>query len=315
MKIDAEQHFNATLQKVTSILDNYCLTPERYEPAKTGVENTTLLLTSEAGKFALRVYRQNKKDDLAIENEIAFINYLRQQSLPIAEIIPASDGNQLTHTGINGVTWQAILMEFLNGRCATEYDPALVDNMADLQARLHSISQTYPASHQAAMQVLRDQPFVGSIDRSVLPDQKLAQFLDRAMRHEVTLPEHLPAGWCHLDLDKGNLLVDDQNEIIGVLDFDDAANVAFVVDLAYAMWAVSYFGDERLAKKYLARYEKTRLLSEAESFYLPRIMLYRHYVVSSMFINNNPYDDSNIDKYLAIEQLLFESIDQSNLGS
>lgn len=137
MKLNPDDQFNANKKSVQAVLERYALELVSFVAAKSGVENTTLLVGTDKGKFALRIYRQNKKSDAAIQEEIRFTNFLVQNKLPIPKIIPTSQKEYLTHTSVDNLHWQVILMEYAAGVHAKHYSMPLINSMATTQAQMH----------------------------------------------------------------------------------------------------------------------------------------------------------------------------------
>lgn len=304
MKIDSEKHFEPSPQDINTILDDYGMTVEDYHAPSTGMENSTLLVTTSLGDYALRIYKRDKKHDQAIENEIHLMQHLQTDSVPVPAVIPTSAGKLMTHLPIDGVRWQAILMEALPGDAPDNYDSRIVDQVAEMQAQMHESSEYFLPPHpEPCVKVLDEQPFIDKIDPGNVSDPSLVAFLDRARAYTVELRDELPHGWCHLDLNKQNLLTNNIGEITGVLDFDNATDAPYVMDLAYAMWAVHFYAGEQAATQYRAAYEQYRPLSAAEAASLPQIILYKNYVVTSMammFGKHGPL----MDRFFSIEESL-----------
>jgi Ser/Thr protein kinase RdoA (MazF antagonist) len=308
MKIDVEKHFVPSAETVDAILGDYGMSLEDYRFPETGMQNTTLLVATSLGAYALRIYRQGKKDDPAIENEIHLMQHLHTDSIPVPAVVPTTFGQLMTHLPANGTRWQAVLMEALPGDNPDNYDSNIVDKTATIQARMHESSQRFLPPHQEpCVGVLDEQPFIGLIDQESLSDSRLVAFLDRAREYTVELQDELPQGWCHLDLNKQNLLTNEKGEITGVLDFDNAADVPYVMDLAYALWAVHFYADEQRVAQYASTYEQHRSLSAVEMAYLPRIMLYKNYVTASMAVTYGYQNDPIMDRFFSIEASLLSA--------
>jgi Ser/Thr protein kinase RdoA (MazF antagonist) len=308
MKIDVEKHFIPSTETVDTILDDYGMSVNDYRFPETGMANTTLLVATSLGDYALRIYRQDKKDDPAIENEIHLMQHLRTNSIPAPTVVPTTSGQLMTHLPIGETRWQAILMEALPGDAPDNYASNIVDKTAAMQARMHESSQYFLPPHQEpCVKVLDEQSFIDLIDQGSLSDPKLLAFLDRAHEYTVELQDELPHGWCHLDLNKQNLLADKRGEITGVLDFDNAADVPYVVDLAYALWAVHFYAGAQRAAQYSSMYEQYRPLSAVEEVYLSRIMLYKNYVTTSMAVLYGYQDNPMMNRFFSIEESLLST--------
>jgi Ser/Thr protein kinase RdoA (MazF antagonist) len=215
VKIEFEKHFVPSTETVGTILDDYGMDVMDYRLPENGMANTTLLVATPLGDYALRIYRQDRKDDFAIENEVHLMQHLRTDSIPTPTVVPTTSGQLMTHLPIGEARWQAILMEALPGDTLDNYDSNTIGRIAAVQARMHESSKYFlPPYREPCVEVLDEQPFIDLIDLESLSNPKLVAFLDRAREYTVDLQEELPHGWCHLDLNKQNLLANKKGELL-----------------------------------------------------------------------------------------------------
>lgn len=87
----------------------------------------------------------------------------------------------------------------------------------------------------------------------------------------------------HLDFDaEGNVLVKD-NKVSAILDFDDLSYSPCIVCLGYTLWHVLFISnDKHLLEQYITDYIKTRSLAKEEYEILPKILLFRNYVIGML---------------------------------
>lgn len=303
MKINPHHQFNPTQTSLAEVLSSqYGLTLQNFEPARSGIENTTVIVNCAEGQFVARFYRQMKKTDEHIEQELGFMKYLRQQNFKIPLVVKNQSGEELTKYTEGNTTWQVMLMEFAAGHHATSYTPALVINLATIQARMHLVSGSYSNRYLGfVLRNLRETHFLRSVETANIPDPALRDFIQRAKQYQVHLDTDLPFGLCHLDFDADNTLVDEHDEITAILDFDDLALAPFVVDLAYALWDLYYAGGESLTKSYVSAYEKIRPLSDLEKSCINEVLLFRHYLVSAVFLSGGEVTSKKAKKLLEME--------------
>ncbi len=302
MKIDPKKQFVPNQKNLAELAAKYGLKLKDFYIATTGIENTTIIANCDEGRFVFRVYRQSKKSDGHIKQEIKFTIFLKAHDIQVPQIIVNIDGDSLTVFTANDVSWQVIVMEFVEGVHPAKYSHSLIERMATLQATIHNISSDFSDSYLGfVLQKLREQHFIKDIPTAELQDTKLVEFLDRAKKYMVTLSDDLPWGLCHLDFDKGNILVDEKDEITVILDFDDLALAPYVVDLGYSLWSVWYSGEVESASEYLLAYEKSRKLSGQEKDCLQSVILFRHYIICAVNILEGETDDEHVDKYLRLE--------------
>jgi Ser/Thr protein kinase RdoA (MazF antagonist) len=305
MKLSPDDQFIPNEENVAYVLRHYGLELTAYQEASSGIENRTLIVDTRSGKYVMRIYRHGKKKLGAIKLELDFVNYLRMHNIKTPDIIANREGERVTTERLHGKTWQIIVMEFAEGEHAQKYTEALLQDLAEIQAKMHNLSSQYNGELIDATNVtaLQGRQLVEAISGKTIQDGRLLAFLQRAGDYVVELPSDLPKGLCHLDYDKDNTLV--KNGVVSaVLDFDDLAIAPFVVCLAYALWDVYVEAGEKSMKDYLTQYEKLRKLSEAERRYIKSAMLFRHYFVTTIKILYGHTSPDEISQYINIEDTL-----------
>jgi len=304
MKLNPEDQYYADENSIQAVLCQYGLELVCFEAAKSGIENTTLFVDTNKGKFVLRMYRQNKKADEVIKEEIRFTNLLAQRALPVPKIVPNTQREFLNYATVGGLRWQWVLMEYMAGEHPEFYSHPLINSMATVQAQMHKLSAEYDYSNEFLPRLteLRETVFINKIDRNDGLDSRLVDFLERAEAFVLPLPLDLPTGICHLDFSKGNVLVD-HDAVAAVLDFDDMQVAPYAVCLGFSLYHLRE-GNCSVAEQeeYVHQYRTIRKLSELEKSILPGVMLFRHYFISSLRIFRQRCAEEDIIKYLEIEQ-------------
>lgn len=305
MKIAPDDQLAIDNSKLENILDEYDLSLLNFVEASSGIENKTIIATTNRGRFVVRVYRNGKKSDSSINMELDFMAYLHSHGVPVPGILHNQSGVCLTKLTFDSRTWQIIVMEYIEGEHAKQYTEELISNMAKTQAAMHSLSVAYPVKGIPAekLNVLKEEYFIKQIDLLHLEDDRLRGFLQRASDYTLGLDMGLPRGLCHLDYDTDNVLAKDSS-VLAVLDFDDLAIAPFIVCLAYTLWHVYIEKNEAAAWQYLENYETFRQLSDLERSYMKPIILFRHYMISALMVLNNHTSESDIERYLDIEKQL-----------
>lgn len=301
-----QNQFQPSEPLVQRIFDNYGIRLNHFEEATSGIENVTLIAYTDGGKYVLRVYRQNKKSDDEILRELDFMRVMREQRLPVPHVVPSTHGLYLEVVNLEGRPWQCIVMDYVRGTHPKTYTPVLVNEMADLQATMHRVGQSYMRQHDIPTQrrTLRE---VYITDR-LLADASLGAgiraFLTRVRAFAVDLDDALPRGLSHFDYDVENVLADESGHLTAILDFDDVKCLPVVVCLAYTLHDIldSATDSEELAKRYLRRYQQTRLLTAGEKNILPQIILFRHYVcaIFDLDLHDSGEVDLNIRRYVSL---------------
>lgn len=303
-KVEGKQ-FKPTSYLLDKIFQQYGLNYVSYKPATSGIENTTLIVETTDTKYVLRVYRQANKSTNDILLEVEYTQYLRSNGISTPKVIKNSRNKYVTEFEENSTIWQLILMEFIGGEHATKYSHELIKEIANVQASMHLLSSKYSAEGAACLTELNEDWFIKQINRTQINDIQLQHFLKRAENYRLDLDVKLPKGLCHLDYDNENVL-SKNDKVVAVLDFDDIAVAPFIVCLGYTLWHILFTEGNQKMHEYLEIYEYSRALSHLEWIYLYKIILFRHYVISSMYILNGQTTKNDIKKYLSLEGFINE---------
>lgn len=313
MKLYPESQFNPNFENLSEILSHYSLTLEKFELANSGIENCTVFVKTNDGNYVLRIYRQDKKTEYDVLLETNFVRYLHENDVPVAVPIENRESASITQIQEKDKTWFAILMPLMQGQHADAYTEGLIVALAELQAKMHILAQSFKQGENNAIEfeALREGHFIRLITNRNTLDPAQANFVNRAEAFTVRLSEALPAGLCHLDYDNGNVLTTG-NTITAVLDFDDLAFSPFVHCLAYTIWDVAFDRGFQSIQEYLSAYEKIRPLNNAERDILVSIILFRHYVIGCKDIADGQMNDELLGKYHTFEQELRDLISAGN---
>lgn len=309
-KLNPETQVNLTKQLLSKILSNYNLKALSFTIAKSGIENTTALITTAENKYALRIYRQNKKKETHIQQEVDFMTLLRKNRLPVPEVFLNDKGSFITNFEARGSTWNCILMELMPGKNPKVYSRKMITSMAQTQAIMHKLgmrfAKTQPESK--SLTILKEGYFIKNINRAKLKNKNIIAFINRADKFVVRLDPKLPHGFNHLDFDAyGNVLINN-DKVSAILDFDDLMLSPIIVCLGYSLWGTLCATNKMSnISLYIQEYEKIRKLSGLEKSYLQNILVFRNYVIGSllvMFSGEKKIKDLN--KIIKLEALILK---------
>lgn len=297
-----EHQLEPTFTIVQQIGRRYGLAVQDYVEAANGIENTSLIVSTDTTKYVFRIYRHSKKTAQQVTAELDFMEFLSSRGIPVPFVYQNKSGQRVTHINIGTKTWQVIVMAFVNGIHPQELPPVLLTQMAAIQARMHLLAADYSASTGTirALTVLQEKEFIQHVDAAA--NTELQVYLARGARYKLKLDPALPTGPCHMDYNTRNLLSSSNNSIAAVLDFDDLAIAPYVVCLAYSLWHVQDEQGQDAASKYLAEYQKIRPLNSLELKYLPAAMLFRHYVITAIKLLSGESTAQDISSYIRTEQ-------------
>ena len=303
MKLQSSAQFIPTPENVSLLIAVYGLEFTSFEQADSGIENCTLFVQTISGKFVLRVYRQLRKSDAEIQLELDFVNYLGGNDIPVALPLQKPDGGFIAHLKQNGDIWQAILMQYMSGEHPKTYTSELLAQLAIMQAKMHLLASSFPASNISRLTTLRESQFIKLLHAREKLEPRCQAFVTRAEAFSISLDASLPHGLCHLDFDSGNILVKN-SEVTAVLDFDDLALAPYVVCLAYTLWDVAYDVGLSGVNSYLEIYENLRPLTLSERDIIATIMLFRHYAIGCKDVADGLMDETLLAKYLELEEAI-----------
>jgi Ser/Thr protein kinase RdoA (MazF antagonist) len=308
-KLSPENLFVPSMKNVRGILARYNLPLTRFEQANSGIENLTLIVWSMRKRYVLRVYPQNKKSDADILLELDFMSHLRKNGLPLPTIISSSDNQPFVICEFGNKKWQSVLMEHAQGAHLTAYTPAVLDDMATLQARMHNIGKQYAETHnipsgRSALR-LRETYVTDDLLKNSAGDSYYRDFLQRVNSFVVELSDSLPKGISHFDYDIDNLLTKD-DRVTAILDFGDMECMPLVVCLGYTLWDVLFEqgGSLELVAHYLQKYQGVRQLNQSEKDVLLQTILFRHYVITTVRIYFGDFSHHDFDEAIQQEQYL-----------
>ncbi|MEI7522669.1 MAG: phosphotransferase [Candidatus Saccharibacteria bacterium] len=299
--------FIAQYETIALFLKQYSITNFTYSKAKKGIENTTLIINTNTKKYVLRIYRYAHKNDDEILLELGFMHELKLRSLPVPTIYSNIAGKLLTHESINGLDWQAILMEFCEGYHADTYTNGLIVDFATRQANMHIAGIDFASNNTTQQKIteLVETEFIHLIPQKSLNEKGTKALIERAESFKVSMSLDLPYGYSHFDFDIENVLVDNSDHIKAILDFDDIRYGPLVMCLAYTLWQVLFSTDSpKMVQDYLKSYEKIRPLDANELMAIAPIMLFRHYVLASLTQIRNELIGEKLERYLKIEKFL-----------
>lgn len=280
-KLNPEHQVQLNKKSLREVLWRYNLHLRSFTIAKGGIQNTTFLITTDKGKFALRVYKKTKKEKDVLQ-ELAFMNFLAQHKLPVPPVFTNNDKQLITQYKTSQNTWYCVLMKTMPGKHHHAYTPGLLKDLAKYQGQMHTLSPKFTKTQKYIRKLplrLTDQEFLPKIKLNSITKKPIKEFLERDKKFALKLPSTLPRTLNHLDYDHANVLARN-NKITAILDFDDLAYSPTVLDLGYTMWDVLYLSPTKMFM-YLNFYSKLRKLQKQELALLKDILLFRNYIMGA----------------------------------
>lgn len=171
--------------------------------------------------------RTDRKTDAAVGRYYVDIPSLNAFIEPLFNIAPGQllYIDEIGHMQLYSEKFQKLVRSYLDapndylGTISSIYEHTLID---EVKSRSDILLCTITPDNRIHN---LNQVDCGSIATTKKP---LAVIL-RITNHIVKLPAALPCGYSHLDFDMGNILVDEQNNLSAILDFDDLQYAPLVI--------------------------------------------------------------------------------------
>jgi ethanolamine-phosphate phospho-lyase len=282
MKLEPDNQIILTKETLTIILNAYGISDFTFNPINEGIANSSARIESGDKKYVLRVYAQGKKDE-DIVFEIKFQDFLRAHDIPIPIIHSNTAGLELTIAKVDDKRWQIILMDFVEGQSVTtkpSYE--LIAELATLQAKMHLLGIEFAKSTDRSKKSWEDlhDGLASKVENTPVGGQEVRNLLQRIKTYSYPLSPDLAYGYNHLDIDfDGNVLTKD-NQVSGIVDFEDLQYSPTIVCLGYSLWNILDDEGVEAMQHYLAKYEKIRPLTSTEQEALPHVIFFRNYVMA-----------------------------------
>ncbi len=197
------------------------------------------LTDADGGAWVLKV--SNAAEDRGVvEMEVAAVERIAMldASLPVPLARPALHGSPIASAEVDGSTHLVRLLPLLPGRnaSATELDAATLTRIGEVVARI-SIALRGFFHPAAGRRIWWDQRYVPELARLAPPiddparRELLARTLARFDKHVVPALPRLRGQLIHNDVTLDNLLLDEGQQVTGIIDFGDMAHTALVLDV------------------------------------------------------------------------------------
>ncbi|MEE4453988.1 phosphotransferase enzyme family protein [Novosphingobium resinovorum] len=232
--------------------------------------NDVYVVTAGGQRWALRVWRGTWRGMDEVENELAFLNFLRGKDFPASFPVPLRDGGWYFTLQAPEALRAVALYEWAPGvKVFDNHTPEVAAEVGRLLARMHVLGRDYVPAHPIDLgrgNLLRDLPSLLDLvaDRAGEGEDyarfapKVQAAIDRFDRFD------LPQGACHGDLHPSNAHVDAAGRIT-VLDFDGCGNGYLLKDIANYVFGSDFYGfPADLGAAFVRGYDAVRPMTEDE---------------------------------------------------
>ena len=306
IKISPEKQINPTKENISLILFDWNISDFEMEIIPYGVENTSIKIVTPDGKYVLRVYQQGEKTVEKIQEEADFVDFLYQENLPVAKLIPNKNNASITVTNINGINWASILMIFLEGEHLEKYNQAKVKQIGEAMAKMHLASQKYVQQKNIHITISSyENELLYKLDITKIKNKDVLGFLERAKKVKAIIGNY-PAAIIHSDLTAINMLFA-EDKLNGILDFNNILYRYLIEDVAVTAWHILKKNKSaELIKPFIRAYEFFRPLLPQEKKSLIDFMLLRNCFIGPVEIHLWGENSQQVKDILEAEKKILE---------
>jgi len=240
------------------------------EAVSQGSVQTNYFLHTPKGKFVFRYYKNRSKESVLFESDL--LMFLKKHQYPCPAPLQNLQGN------IVGMYRNKpyVLFEYIPGQHIDQpgehHKQQIIQTVAWLQNLTHEYrpkGKKYRWNYN--VELCQKLASVEAQKINTENASKKLLWLEKQLLI-LNLPESLPKGICHCDFHFSNLLFQD-DQLVGILDFDDANYTYMVFDLVCLIdsWAWPFESDEPnlgQAQNIAREYIRYRPLSDLEQQYI-----------------------------------------------
>lgn len=242
------------------------------EGIEEGVSNTNFKVETTSGLYALTLF-ESATDESALPYFMDYTLHLDQKGYPAPG--PAVMKNGATIGELNGR--KAALIKWLPGRWPRNPDVRHAASAGEYLAKLHKVGADFPQVRENTMGVAYWDGLIERCEPRAAQSARAEAILED-FRAEVAWlkgqwPDDLPAGAIHADYFTDNVLMSDEGQVTGVIDYYYACTDSYAYDLAVSLnaWGFTPGGQPlpEMISAFITAYHSERPLSEAEIAALP----------------------------------------------
>jgi len=298
----SKARFNGSNEELSKIFDLYKLKVLGVHPLDDGIINTSYRLdVGNGSKLVLRIYQNGNKTNDSIDKELDFMDRMRDAGIPIPKVLNNNLSEKLTiFKDLSQQEWQAIVMEFAEGRHLKPDDFDIISEFAAYQAKMHLASAKLDKKSDKpdfkAMVDWMDKEFneakTKSISKEVSGKVK-AIYNELKQNIELNYKEilALPYGNVHLDYDSDNVILNN-GKIKAILDFDDMSCQPFILDTANSLWWWLFKNESKnhktILSAYFKSYNKIREIADEEYEFFSLFLRMRNLTLMCLLYINIP---------------------------
>lgn len=204
--------------------------------------------------YSIRFVRYNRSSnqvfgeitDDVLKEQLKFTKFLVQQGIPFMEHVPSVNGDSFVSIGWKGILYRVVLFKWIEGEHITKITKNNAELVGNVVKKIHSVSSEYESvvlpkeSHLYAYskfigQIKQKQEVI-HISTEIL--EKLNSYLQIDEYHVTLAKKNNFEYIVQSDLNPLNLLWDQENRLMGIVDFESIGYTDRVEGLA---WLIKWY--------------------------------------------------------------------------
>lgn len=239
-----------------------------------GNENENYLIKTGGQSFVVKRLRGHSSANTELEG--AYRRYLADAGLPVTPYKPLSGDSCVLTLGEDSY----VATPYSEGKMATP-NLQVVTEAAALLANVHSLNAAAMPKRQSWYRKSYIPDSLALIDEGYAEAKRAfaAQYVDTPNFWNGGLPE----GIIHGDLQEDNIIVDDQDRVISIIDWEEAAVEPLLLDVTHSAQQLSFEGgvcNRELFDGFMSTYQSVRPLTDLEKTLFDAALRYTMLVLS-----------------------------------
>ncbi len=209
------------------------------------MENIVFACDCDGEKVYLRLTTPMRRARPEIEAEVHWIEHLAKCDLKVPRLIPDRTGKKVASFTEGKQHYEAVVFSALAGTHPSHdiaADPKFLQTLGALIAKMHLASQCYERAHQGLKREewFEERGLRHALKAATMTKQAILRHRLEAMVAEMHQLSRTPDtyGLIHADLGALNLFIE-EDDTIGIIDFDDSCYHWFVFDLAIVIFSMA----------------------------------------------------------------------------
>lgn len=244
---------------------------------RTGI-NHTYLISDNGSKYVFRVYSYGWRSENEIQEELRFINLLKENNVSVSYPFPDTSGNFIQEIDAPEGVRYAVLFSFAYGHKVRNLTENNCHDIGLLMGRLHAVSVNQQLARvKYDAETLTKLPY--QYAKEHFPESlEGMEFVKRAGEYISAVFQQADSGQLrhgvvHLDIWYDNMNIDKDSKIT-VFDFDFCGNGWLLLDIAYFMMQLFHTEPDKdkfklKLDKFFKGYEANNKISNEERKLLP----------------------------------------------